>query len=65
MNFEGVRVITLSPVCESVFSLPIKTIRETAEKLSSAIFSYADENPDIVKPYDDSYPIILSERNNK
>jgi len=65
MNFEGVRVITLSPVCESVFSLPIKTIRETAEKLSSKIFSYADENPDIVKPYDDSYPIILSERNNK
>ncbi len=65
MNFNGTRVISLSPVCESVFSLPVKKIRETAEKLSDTIFSYADKNPDIVKPYDESYPIIISERNSK
>ncbi len=65
MNLAGVRVITLSPVCESVFALPIKTVVDTARELAPTIFAYADENPDIVKDYIDGHAILIVEKSSK
>lgn len=65
MRVGGLRAITLSPVCESVFSLPMKEIFDFAKELAPKVFAYADENPDIVKDYEEGYPIILTERNSK
>lgn len=61
MNMEGKRVITLSPVCPTVFKKPIGDIMELAQELSEEIFKYADENPGAVKPYLKGYPVLVAE----
>lgn len=65
MNMNGTRVIALSPVCKSVFALPMDILHEFAEEIAPKIFGYADTNPDIVKDYDESYPVLIAERNSK
>ena len=65
MRLGDRRVITLSPVCESVAALPMAKLLAFAEEIAPTIFSYADENPDIVKDYIDGHPIIIAEKNNK
>ncbi len=61
------RVITVSPVCEAVSSLPLKTLSEfaRADNFAETLFKTAREHPDIVKPYIDGYPIIAAENNPK
>ena len=62
MNFKGRRVITLSPVCPSVFKKPIGELVDFLNKgLSKRIFQEADKNPDIVKEYIELYPILSVE----
>lgn len=65
MNLNGSRVISISPVCKSVFELPMVTLREFAEEVAGEIFAYSDENPDIVKEYDENYPILIVRKNSK
>lgn len=63
-SLEGRRVITLSPVCEEVSSLPLKTLSEFLQKdgFAEMLFKTAQEHPDMVKPYIDGYPILAVER---
>lgn len=58
------RVITVSPVCEAVSSLPLKTLSDfvRADRFSETLFRTAREHPDIVKPYIDRYPILAVEK---
>lgn len=54
------RVITVSPVCETVFSLPLKTLSDFVRKdgFAEKMFTEANKHPDIVKHYIDEYPIL-------
>ena len=66
-SLGDMRVITVSPVCDSVSSLPLKTLSEFvgADGFAETLFKTARERPDIVKPYIDGYPIIAVEKNPK
>ena len=57
------RVITVSPVCESVSSLPLKTLCEFIRKngFAEKLFAAAKQHPDMVKPYIGGYPILAVE----
>lgn len=61
MDFQGKRVITLSPVCPVVKTRPLEEICTVAKELAPTIFAEADKNPDIVKKYIPDYPIIITE----
>lgn len=54
------RVITVSPVCETVFSLPLKTLSDfvNANGFADMLFDEARRHPDMIKPYIDGYPIL-------
>ena len=58
------RVITVSPVCETVSALPLKTLSEFLEKdgFAEKLFDTARLHPDMVKPYIDGYPILKVEK---
>lgn len=66
-DLNGTRVITVSPVCNTVSELPLKTLSEFVKKdgFSELLFKTAREHPDIVKPYIDGYPVIAAEQNTK
>lgn len=57
------RVITVSPVCETVFKLPLKSLSEFVLKdgFAQRLFAEAQKHPDMVKPYIDGYPILAVE----
>lgn len=59
------RVITVSPVCETVFALPLKTLSDFVRKdvFAERLFTEAHKHPDMVKPYIDGYPILVAEKN--
>lgn len=59
MSFEGKRVIALSPVCPVVKTRPLDKIAETAKRLAPVIFENANKNPDLVKPYETGYVILV------
>lgn len=60
MEFEGRQAITVASICPDMYSKPLKSlIDELKNGLADEIFDYADKNPDIVKPYQDGYPILL------
>lgn len=54
------RVITVSPVCGTVFSLPLKRLSEFIIKdgFAQKLFAEAERHPEMVKPYIDGYPIL-------
>lgn len=58
------RVITVSPVCETVFSLPLKALSDFVNEdgFADALFAEARKHPDMVKPYIDGYPIMAVEK---
>lgn len=57
------RVITVSPVCREVSSLPLAALTEFVHKngFAETLFHTAHEHPDIVKPYIADYPILAVE----
>lgn len=63
-SLKETRVITVSPVCESVFSLSLKALCEFVKEngFAERLFKEAREHPDIVKPYIDGYPILAVEK---
>ncbi|MGN0594723.1 MAG: hypothetical protein ACI4I6_06155 [Hominimerdicola sp.] len=61
MALNGRKVITLSPVCPVLIKKPVNEIIEVAEELAPMIFQYAEENPSVVKPYLERYPIMVVE----
>ncbi len=61
MEFEGRRVIALSPVCPVVAKRPVKAVTAVAKKLAPTIFEQANKNPDLVKKYELGYVILVTE----
>ena len=64
MNFQNNLVITLSPICPAISSLPINQIIDflNTDSFVDCVFAEAHKNPDIVKPYIDGYPIFIIEK---
>ena len=65
VNLLGeMHVITVSPVCETVLSLPLKTLLDfvNADGFADALFAEARKHPDMLKPYIDGYPILAVEK---
>lgn len=65
VNLLGdMRVITVSPVCETVFSLPLTTLSDflNADGFADSLFAEARKHPDMVKPYIEGYPILAVEK---
>ncbi|MGN1481408.1 hypothetical protein [Porcipelethomonas sp.] len=66
MDLNGTWVISICPVCGELYNRPLRELVEFVENgLGEKIYKYALENPDIVKKYDHSYPIlkVLGEEN--
>lgn len=61
MSFEGKRVIALSMICPVVKTRPLDKIAQTAQRLAPMIFETASKNPDLVKPYETGYVILVTE----
>ncbi len=63
MKIGDKRVISIASICEAMYSKPLCELVEfLKDGLADKIFSYADSHPEIVKPYDNSYPILLVEK---
>ena len=63
-SLGDLRVITVSPVCETVSALPLKTLSDfvSADGFADALFAEARKHPDMIKPYIDGYPILAVEK---
>lgn len=62
MDFCGKRVISIAALCPSMYKKPLSELCGELEKgLGEKIFAFASEHPDIVKPYEKGYPILLAE----
>ena len=60
MEFDGRQAITIAPICDAMMAQPIGALLSfLKEGLADTIFSYAEKNPDVVKPYDSMYPVLL------
>lgn len=59
-SLGDIRVITVSPVCDTVSSLPLKTLSDfvNADGFAETLFAEARRHPDMVKPYLQGYPIL-------
>lgn len=56
------RVITVSPVCGEISSLPLAELTKFVNgKFAEKLFAAARRHPDIVKPFMDGYPILAVE----
>ncbi len=62
MKYEHSIVITVSPCCPVMFSKAMTDVYSLASKLSSYIFAYAEVTPEIVKPYIQGYPILITQK---
>jgi hypothetical protein len=59
MEFCGMKVITLSPVCPELFKKPIgELISFLEDGLAERIFEEAEKFPQMVKKYIPNYPIL-------
>lgn len=63
MEFGGKRVISIASICSEMYNKPLSVlVNELTENgLAEKIFSEADIHPEIVKPYQKGYPILLAE----
>lgn len=62
MHIGGRRAITIASICEEMYNRPLSQLVEfLKEGLAEKIFDYAHEHPEIVKPYEEGYPVILFE----
>ena len=60
MNVGGKRAITIASICSELYNRPLSQLIDfLKEGLAQQIFSYADSHPEIVKPYEPGYPVLL------
>lgn len=60
MELGGRQAITIAPICDAMTAQPIGILLDfLKEGLADTIFEYAAQHPDVVKPYDEMYPILL------
>lgn len=64
MELGGKRVISIASICPEMYNKPLSQLVNELEEnnLSEKIFSEAEKNPDIIKPYQEGYPILKVER---
>lgn len=63
MKIGDKRAITIAPICDELFNRPIsELVKFLKDELAEKIFEYADTHPEIVKEYDDMYPVLMFER---
>ncbi len=62
-DLDGKRVITVSPVCDTVSALPLSALCDFVSKdgFAKLLFDTAKTHPDMVKPYISGYPILAVE----
>ena len=66
MNVGGRRAITIAPICPAVCALSLTELIDFVRGgIAEKIFDYADLHADIVKDYDDSYPVLMFEDDKK
>lgn len=58
MKKGGCLLLTLSPVCETVYRLPINKASDFAAKISSELFEEAMKNPEAIKEYVEGYAVF-------
>lgn len=62
MNIGGIRAITIASICEELYNRPLSQLVGMLEDgLADRIFAYADDHPEIVKPYSQGYPVLMME----
>ncbi len=62
MKIGDRRAITIAPICDELFNRPIsELVKFLKDELAEKIFEYADTHPEIVKEYDDMYPVLMFE----
>jgi Fe-S-cluster containining protein len=62
MEIGGKRAITIASICEELYNRPLsQLVNFLKDGLAEKIFAYADEHPEIVKPYEEGYPVLLFE----
>jgi Fe-S-cluster containining protein len=59
MEYFGSTAICISDLCEYMMNKSLIELRKLATDLSPWIYSYAKKHPEIIKPYDKGYPILL------
>ena len=60
MNVGGKRAINIASICSELYNRPLSQLIDfLKEGLAQQIFSYADSHPEIVKPYEQGYPVLL------
>ena len=62
MELSGRKVLTLSPACPVVNAKRFDDVCIYAKDKAPEIFAFADEHPEVVKPYLDDHPILLVEK---
>lgn len=63
MSVGGRRAITIASICDELYNRPLSQLVDfLKEGLAEEIFSYADQHPEIVKPYYEGYPVLLFEK---
>ncbi len=61
MNHQGSRVIAVSTLCEEVHRQDHQALKNFLENgLAETIFRYADQNPQIVKPFYGNYTVLIT-----
>lgn len=60
MKLDGKRVISIASICPTMYAKPLSELCGELEKdgLAEKITAFADSHPDIVKPYENGYPIL-------
>lgn len=62
MQIGDKRAITIARICDAMYNKPLSELVGFLKKgLADTIFRYADSHPEIVKPYDNSYPVLMFE----
>lgn len=60
MNIGGRRAITIASICDELYNRPLsQLVNFLKEGLADEIIRYADAHPEIVKAYDESYPVLM------
>lgn len=63
MKVGGKRAITIASICGELYNRPLsQLVGFLQDGLAQKIFSYAEEHPEIVKPYEDGYPVLMFEK---
>ena len=60
MRLGGALVISIASICPVMYKKPLDTLIEELESgLADRIFGEAEKHPQIVKPYEQGYPILM------